>query len=157
MTTPTPDELDKLVHALREGANHRAVQGSIFDPIMREAADAITALRAQVAELTQLRFDDGADVVKLVAQLAKWDGYERFVCSAGHEYATKRGNTPPKLKRVEGKQWISGRHDCEYCLEMRVSVLSARIAELEADRERLSEENRRWTLRDARAKLEEES
>ena len=50
MTTPTPDELDALLCTLGNAADNKGLDIGTAWNLLDESADAITALRAQVAE-----------------------------------------------------------------------------------------------------------
>jgi len=63
MTTPTPDELDALLCTLGNAADNKGLDIGTAWNLLDDAADAITALRAQVAEAHRER-DEQSSAIK---------------------------------------------------------------------------------------------
>jgi len=63
MTTPTPDELDALLCTLGNAADNKGLDIGTAWNLLDESADAITALRAQVAEARREPADEELDAM----------------------------------------------------------------------------------------------
>lgn len=132
----TDAELDRLVERLNETDWGKNVADTLtrWDHARRDAAAAITALRARIAEdqaqiaaLTTYRENLRDEVIELRARIAELEAFQQQAIKQVCELAREAGEAKGKLEASELPGIVDGwREKCER--------LERRIAELEADR-----------------------
>lgn len=132
----TDDELDALVATLMESdwGPNAADTMTRWDHARREAAAAITALRARIAEdqaqiaaLTTYRENLRDEVIELRARIAELEAFQQQAIKHVCELAREAGEAKGKLEASELPGIVDGwREKCER--------LDRRVAALEKDR-----------------------
>ena len=135
MADPTDAELDRLVERLNETDWVKNVADTLtrWDHARRDAAAAITALRARIAEdqaqiaaLTTYRENLRDEVIELRARIAELEAFQQQAIEQVCELAREAGEAKGKLEASEMPGIVDGwREKCER-LERRVAELTSR-------------------------------